>query len=260
MSSTLKVGTFNVRWANPDDGEHRWENRRARLLMLLQDWSPDILGLQEPLLPQLNDIRRALPDCAGVAVGRDDGVNAGEFCPIFYRASRFMCLDTGAFWFSETPDVAGSRSWGCTHPRLCTWAELRDNENGNGNVFRVYNLHWDHESQAARENSGLLLREVLRPLPGPFIVLGDFNAPADNPAVADLTILGVDAWQSAFTSEQQREPGTFHGFTGVPTKPPIDHILLSRDWEVVDAEVLRGDGLRPFVSDHFPVAATLRRL
>ena len=258
MSKPLRIGTLNVRWANPDDGEHRWENRRARVFRFLQDWSPDVLGLQEPLLPQLDALRQVLPDYDSVAVGRDDGKNAGEFCPIFSCATRFERLDTGTFWFSETPDVPGSQSWGSSHPRICTWAELRERESGE--TFRVYNLHWDHESQTARENSAQLLRGFLRPIPGPFIVLGDFNAHADNPAIADLTSMGSDAWQSALSSEQQREPGTFHGFTGTPTEPPIDHILLSWDWKVVGAEVLCGDGHRPFVSDHFPVAATLHWL
>ena len=258
MSSTLKIGTFNVRCANSGDGEHHWENRRAPLLNLLQDWSPDVLGLQEPLLRQLDDIRHALPDYESVAVGRDDGRNAGEFCPIFYRASRFECVDTGAFWFSETPAVPGSRGWGCNYSRLCSWAELK--ERNGGQAFRVYNLHWDHESQTARENSGLLLREVLRSVVGPCLVLGDFNADAGNPAVALLTAPGSPLTQSALSPEQQREPGTFHGFTGTPTEPPIDHILLSPDWSVLSAEVLYGDGRRPFVSDHFPVAATLQWL
>ncbi len=256
VSDVLRVGTFNVRWANPGDGENVWEHRRARLLEVLTAWGPDVLGLQEPLLPQLDDIRRALPDYASVAVGRDDGLEAGEFCPIFYRRERFERVGSGTFWFSETPDVPGSQSWGCSHPRICTWVELK--ERGSGAAFRVYNLHLDHESQEAREQSGLLLREMLRSFPGPIIVLGDFNAHADNPAVVSLLQPGSRLTQSALSPKQQREPGTFHGFTGTPTEPPIDHVLLSPEWEVVAAEVLYGDGKRPFPSDHFPVAATLR--
>ena len=258
MSSPLQVGTFNVRWANPADGEHLWERRRARLLALLNAWKPDVLGLQEPLASQLSDIQNALPDYAKVGIGREDGVEAGEFCPIFYRPNRFERISDGTFWFSETPEVPGSRAWNSSHPRICTWVELKERESGE--AFRIYNLHWDHESQEARRNSSLLLREVLRPVLGPFIVLGDFNAHADNPAIADLTTLGPAAWQSALSPGQQREPGTFHGFTGIPTEPPIDHILLSPEWKVLDAEVLYGDGKRPFLSDHFPVAATVQRL
>ncbi len=105
----------------------------------------------------------------------------------------------------------------------------------------------------------MLLRGFLRTVHGPVIVLGDFNAHADNPAAVHLSARDSRVSQSALSPEQQQTPGTFHGFTGTPTEPPIDHILLSPDWEVLDAEVLYGDGKRPFLSDHFPVAATLNR-
>lgn len=258
MSDVLTIGTFNVRWANPNDGEHIWEKRRDRLFALLHGWQPDVLGLQEPRASQLDDLRQALPDYDSIAVGRDDGLSGGEFCPIFYRRERLECVGSGTFWFSETSGVPGSQSWGSSHPRICTWVELK--ERGSGETFRVYNLHWDHESQAARENSGLLLRGFLRTVSGPIVVLGDFNAHADNPAVVRLLKPGSRLTQSALSPEQQSTPGTFHGFTGTPTEPPIDHVLLSPEWEVVNAEVLYGDGRSPFPSDHFPVAATLRRL
>ncbi len=258
MSDPLHIGTFNVRWANPGDGEHTWDKRRARLFAFLHAWNPDVLALQEPQLPQLTDLRQALPDYESVAVGREDGLEAGESCPIFYRAARFECVNTGTFWFSEMPDVPGSQSWGSSHPRICTWGELK--ERGSGETFRVYNLHWDHESQAAREASALLLRGFLRTVACPTIVLGDFNAYADNPAVALLMQPDSPVPHSALPPGLQSKPGTFHGFTGTPTEPPIDHILLSPDWEVLSAEVLYGDGLRPFPSDHFPVTATLEKL
>jgi endonuclease/exonuclease/phosphatase family metal-dependent hydrolase len=254
-NKTLQVGTFNVRWASPDDGEHRWDLRKERLFALLHDWRPDVLGLQEPRAAQLDDLRQALPEYDSVAVGRDDGERAGEFCPIFFRRERLERVSDGTFWFSETPDVPGSQAWESSHPRICTWVELRERESGAS--FRVYNLHWDHQSQAARENSALLLRGFLRTVIVPMIVLGDFNAHADNPAVAHLTLPDSPVPHSAFTPAQQRQPGTFHGFTGTPSEPPIDHILLSPEWEVLKAEVLYGDGSIPFASDHFPVAATL---
>lgn len=253
----LRVGTFNIRWANPDDGEHRWELRQARLFALLHSWNPDVLGLQEPLLLQLDALRHALPDYESVAVGREDGLNAGEFCPVFYRASRLERLDTGTFWFSETPDAPGSMGWGSRHPRLCTWARLR--EKASGEAFYVYNVHWDHESQEARDNSASILLDRIgrRSAPDPVIVLGDFNAEADNPAVSRLAAPDSPVPLSALTPERILQAGTFHGFTGETSETPIDHILLSPEWTVANAEVLRGDGLRPFPSDHFPLAVTL---
>ncbi len=87
-TQTLTVGTFNIRWDAPGDGAHRWEHRRPRVLDLLRGWEPDVLGLQEPLRGQLDQICHALPLYAAVGVGREDGRESGEFCPILYRQSR----------------------------------------------------------------------------------------------------------------------------------------------------------------------------
>ncbi len=258
MSNALKVGTFNVRWANPDDGEHQWDLRKARLFALLREWEPDVLGMQEPLLLQLDALRQALPEYECIAAGRDDGHEAGEFCPVFYRAARFERLDNGTFWFSETPDMPGSMGWGSRHPRLCTWVRLK--ERGPGEAFYVYNVHWDHESQEARNNSALILLDRIRRRSSavPVIVLGDFNAEADNPAVARLAGPDSPVPKSVLTPKKILQIGTFHGFTGEASETPIDHIFVSPEWEVADADVLRGDGKRPFPSDHFPLAATLQ--
>jgi endonuclease/exonuclease/phosphatase family metal-dependent hydrolase len=257
MDKMLTLGTFNVRWADPNDGEHRWGLRKDRLMALLREWGPDVLGLQEPLLPQLDAIRQALPEYESVAVGRNDGMEAGEFCPVFYRAARFERLEEGAFWFSETPDTPGSMGWGSRHPRLCTWVQLKERESSQ--AFFVYNLHWDHESQEAREHSALILLDRIRKrsAAAPVIVLGDFNAEADNPAVARLSGPLSPVPLSVLTPEQRRQSGTFHGFTGETAETPIDHIFVSPEWKVVEAKVLRGDGKRPFLSDHFPLASTL---
>ncbi len=254
----LRVGTFNVRWANPNDGEHQWDLRKERLFALLREWGPDVLGLQEPLLGQLQALRQALPDYNSAAVGREDGLSAGEFCPVFYRAARFERLDTGTFWFSETPDAPGSLGWGSRHPRICTWVRLRERKDGQ--EFYVYNAHWDHESQPARDYSASILLDRIRrrSAPDPVILLGDFNAEASNPAVVRLAAPDSPVPTSVLSPEQIRQSGTFHGFTGQASETPIDHISVSPEWTIADAAILSGDGLRPFPSDHFPLAATLQ--
>jgi len=250
----LSAGTCNVRWDNPDDGEHRWEGRRERLLSLLRAWAPDVLGLQEPLRHQLHYLRQGLPEYQVVGVGRDDGVAAGEFCPILYRRDRFQPVAVGTFWLSEEPETPGSMAWGARHPRICTWASLIERDTDA--AFSVYNLHLDHESQAARENGVALLLERIgqRTVSGPVMVLGDFNARPDNPAIKRIQGAASPSLKSTFATIPE---GTFHGFTGKASHGPIDYIFYSPEWQVLSAQVLQGDGLRPFPSDHFPVSAVL---
>lgn len=256
-SLILRVGTFNVRWDAPED-EHRWQQRREPFVQLLREWSPDLLGLQEPLHSQLEQIADALPAYTVLGIGREDGKEAGEFCPILYRTARFDLKVGGTFWLSSTPTVPGSADWGNRIPRICTWAVLGDRETGR--EFSLYNVHLDHESQAAREKSVQLLIDTLRQraVGGPIIVTGDFNAEPGNPAVRRLQAAGSPAPVSALSLASPTPPGTFHGFTGRASGGPIDYIFLSPEWHVLKADVLTGDSVAPFPSDHFPVAATLR--
>ena len=38
---------------------------------------------------------------------------------ILVNAERLEVLDSGTFWFSDTPDVVGSIDWGASLPRIC---------------------------------------------------------------------------------------------------------------------------------------------
>lgn len=111
--------SFNIRYNNPADGEHAWPLRKERVASLLRFHQADLIGMQEVLQGQLEDLRALLPEYAWVGVGRDDGKNAGEFSPIFYRASRFEVLDSGTFWLSETPELVASKSWDAAPPITC---------------------------------------------------------------------------------------------------------------------------------------------
>jgi endonuclease/exonuclease/phosphatase family metal-dependent hydrolase len=255
----LKVGTFNVRWDYPGDGEQRWKYRQEHFSQLLREWSPDLLGLQEPLREQLDDIRGLLPDHEEFGVGREDGLLEGEFCPILFRKDRLQILTSGTFWLSDTPDVPGSRHWGNRIPRICTWARLQDLCTGQS--FYLYNTHLDHESQAARERGVALVMDMIkqRPSHDPAILTGDFNALPDNPAIISLKMsvspVPVDAVFAA--SPASAEQGTFHGFTGRAKGERIDYIFVSPEWRIKDARVLSAGMEPPYPSDHFPVGITL---
>lgn len=63
------------------------------LYQVVRDAHPDVLGLQVALGYQLDDLRGALP-YSEIGVGRDDGVEAGEYSAILYDADRFDVDDT----------------------------------------------------------------------------------------------------------------------------------------------------------------------
>ena len=77
QSPSFWVMSYNIRYDNPDDRPD-WRARRGPMARQISFFSPDILGLQEALVPMVADLSVALPDYAHYGVGRDDGDKAGE--------------------------------------------------------------------------------------------------------------------------------------------------------------------------------------
>lgn len=257
----LGVMSYNIRYANPGDGEDRWEKRREQVYQLIREHDPDVIGLQEALRPQLDDLGKALPAYAEIGVGRDDGKVKGEYAAILYRHERFKVVDSGTFWFSDTPNVPGSKGWGNNVIRICTWARLRE-RNGQGE-FWLFNVHLDHESQPSREKStDLLARRVLERSPKlPVVVTGDFNAGEQNAAVLKMQDREkgaglLDSFRVVHPDEKQA--GTFNDFGHAKgTTEKIDHIFVGQPAKVLDAGIDRRSKEGRFPSDHFAVWANL---
>jgi endonuclease/exonuclease/phosphatase family metal-dependent hydrolase len=239
-----------------NDGANGWEARRELLCAVLREPNPDVLGVQEAYLPQVETLRQAFPEYEAISAGREDGDTEGEHCTILYRRDRFQADAHGTFWFSETPDVPGSRHWTRTHARICTWVRLRA---ATGQAFYVYNLHLDHESQLARERSVLLLLDHLRRRQpaDPALVMGDFNMGEDNPALAQLAASTDPSLQDTFRAVQPdaQEVGTFHDFTGAMDGDKIDYIFATPEFQTLAASILRDHRDGRYPSDHFPILA-----
>jgi endonuclease/exonuclease/phosphatase family metal-dependent hydrolase len=251
----LTVMTFNIRYGTAQDGENRWNARRDLLFDVIREQDPDVLGLQEALDFQIDEILAALPAYAVVGVGREDGRRGGEFAAILFRRDRLQVAESATFWFSDTPGVPGSRSWGNSVTRICTWARFIDRD---GRGFWHYNVHLDHQSQPSRERSAALLRQRVdaRSVQAePAIVTGDFNVGERNPALEILRAAGfLDTFRVQHPDE--RRVGTYTGFKmDNDAGEKIDYILVQPGAAVLRADIIRTarDGRYP--SDHFPVVA-----
>jgi endonuclease/exonuclease/phosphatase family metal-dependent hydrolase len=257
----LTVMSFNIRYGTANDGDNRWANRREFLFEVMRDAKADLVGLQEALDGQIQELLEALPAYGVVGVGRDDGRTRGEYAGILYRRDRFRVSDAGTFWFSDTPEVVASRSWGNTITRICTWARFIDRD---GRALWHYNVHLDHQSQPSRERSAGLLAERIaarRLVTEPAIVTGDFNVGETNLAIARLTApqngsaaLFVDTFRARHPDE--KTVGTFNGFKyGATTGDKIDYVLVPPGTEVQDAAIVQASRNDRYPSDHFPVVA-----
>ncbi len=267
----LRVMSFNIRYGTADDGENRWENRRQIVFDVLREQNSDVVGLQEALRFQIDEIRAALPVYGEIGAARDDGKTEGEYAAILYSTDRFSIDESGTFWFSDTPAVPGSITWGNTCTRICTWARFIEKKSGD--AFYIFNLHLDHASQPSREKSAVLLTRRIsgRKHLDRFVVTGDFNVGEDNSVMTYLrgeTLLGregsdmpanpvpmVDTFRLLHPDAE--DVGTYHGFNGDRKGSKIDYVLASPGVKVLEAQILHDNLDGRYPSDHFPVAATV---
>lgn len=268
----LEIMSFNIRYGTANDGANRWELRRNLVLDLIRESDADLIGLQEALRFQIDEIRQALPVYGEIGVGRDDGLTAGEYSVILFKTSRFEVDTSGTFWFSETPEVSGSTDWGNDITRICTWARFIETASGRANY--LFNVHLDHRSQPSREKSVQLLAKQIseRKFSDPVFVTGDFNAGEDNPAIVyfkgkqpltDSTgiefqnpVPFVDTFRQLHPNAT--EVGTFNGFEGRQTGDKIDFVFAPENIEILEAEINRRQPNGRCPSDHFPVSAKVR--
>ncbi|KAJ5159617.1 uncharacterized protein N7482_006621 [Penicillium canariense] len=281
----VRVLTHNIRYAtsSPVKGELRWAQRKQRLLNELEYHTRHVgdtfICLQEVLHSQLEDIHAGLNpgavssvlDWAFIGVGRDDGYQAGEYSPIFYRPSVWDLQGWETVWLSETPSKP-SKGWDAACIRIVTIGVFT--HRGSGNTVLAMNAHLDHRGSRSRLEAARIIRAKIHEYrQGKFgrliagtLLAGDLNSQEDQEAYSDLTGSGdlQDTYRLVDTSRRYGNHNTFTGF-GYEKEPPsrIDYVLLasegSQTWRVDGYSVMANrfdDGI--FDSDHCAVIADLR--
>ena len=268
----LRIMTFNIRYGSANDGENHWKNRREMVSDVIRNHPSDVVGLQEALRFQMDEIREAHPVYGEIGVAREDGNNDGEYSSVLYRTDRFGVGESGTFWFSDTPEVAGSNTWGNACVRICSWARLIETKTGK--AFYIFNLHLDHVSQPSREKSAVLLAERIRSrrYKNPFVVTGDFNTGENNPVVTylkgEIAVEGPDG-RKAKTPVRMvdtfrvlhpdvKDVRTAHGFRGTRQGNKIDYVFVPPGTKVLEAQILYDNVDGRYPSDHYPVDARFR--
>lgn len=253
----IDVMSFNIRYGTANDGDNHWNLRSAQLLELLKSSSPDILGLQEVLKFQLDEIMATLPDYAMIGVSRE-GNWQDEFSAILYRSDTFSPKKTNTYWLSDTPEIP-SKGWGNEIMRIVTWAEFKHIKSDRS--FYIYNAHFDHRSQPSREKGVDQLVNIIkmRDHNYPVIITGDFNAGEDNRAIINLKNNGFDDAYRVL-NPNETTVGTFNGFNGTNDGDKIDYVFVGQSLQVLEASIDRSNSDGKYPSDHYPVTAKVKLL
>jgi endonuclease/exonuclease/phosphatase family metal-dependent hydrolase len=260
--NAIKVMTLNVRLDTPYDSLNAWSNRSAMVCSFIRNEKPDIFGMQEVLLRQYVVLDSALKEYASVGVGRSDGAKGGEMNPVFYRKERFDMTRTKTFWLSETPEVAGSQAWEAGLPRIVTWMELVDKKNHDH--FFFFNTHFAHDSDSARIMSSLLLLAKVDSIASefPFIITGDFNQLPTSKGYSILTgpAESIPLLRDSYEISEKNPDGpayTFNSFSDKQGIGRIDYIFVKEGMKVLDHSTIVKKERGVYISDHWPVEASV---
>ena len=258
QSNKHQIATFNIRWDNPGDEGNLWKDRQHHVVTLIQFHQIGIVGIQEGLIHQVKQLESNL-EFDYIGVGRDDGEDKGEFSAILFDPQRYKLLDHGTFWLSPTPERP-SKGWDAALNRVCTWGKFKDQS---GQTFYVFNIHYDHIGQQAREESSKLVLKQINAINQeklPVIWMGDFNVTPDNPAYT--TITSAPGWKDARLISEIPAYGPAGTFTGFDwNKMPdgiIDHIFVNGPIKVIRHGILTDNYGKKYPSDHFPVMAEIQ--
>ncbi len=250
-NQSLIVMTYNLRYGTAPDGENSWQYRRESVIELIRSVSPDVLGVQEALAGQIDELVAALPEYAAFGAGRDDGLRGGEHSSVLYRKDRLGLIEGGTKWISATPDKPGSKGPGANLPRVFTWGEFVTNQ---GYRFLAVNAHLDHQSDAARLLGTTNMLEFVKARgTKAALVMGDFNCTKGSAPIDVLDKSGI-----LTPARPAKGPYvTFNGFNPTVTEGEmIDHIFFTSGWTINEVSIdrrLTKAGRAP--SDHYPVIA-----
>lgn len=260
LSQDLKIMSYNIKLDYPKEGKNSWTNRKPFMVNQIKFYEPDVLGVQEAMPNQMKDMDSLLTDYSFVGVGRDDGKNEGEFSAIFYKKKELKVLQSSTFWLSQTPEKV-SMGWDAVCNRVCTYALFQHKKTKE--TFWVFNTHFDHVGEVARQKSAALILEKIKVFNTenyPVLLMGDFNLEPDSKPIETITSTLDDSKNIANLAFGPE--GTFNGFHFDKTvKRRIDYIFVTKSSILVKKYAVLSDNWDlKYPSDHLPVFITFQFL
>jgi endonuclease/exonuclease/phosphatase family metal-dependent hydrolase len=242
----------NIRFDNPDDGIHVWDNRKHILWKLCMEFSPQILCSQEGREPQLRDFAK-LNGMQIVDTNRT-WISERMYPTIYVDPKEIIVHRSGDIWLSETPSIVASKSFNSMFPRLFTWIEATTLVSGKN--FFLANVHLDHLSEETRvAQVKVLIQEIeqLNDNDYPIILCGDFNSAPTDTVRKEIMNSALEL-QDPWLEHHKGEETSFHKFTGDYIEGSrIDWVLISKTIYSPFIDLERRHKDKIFPSDHYPV-------
>lgn len=256
MLKKVKICSFNLRVDTEDDGINQFSKGRcSRVLELIENESPDIIGFQEMTSSMFDFMRNTLTEYMFFGCGREKDYS-GESTAIAVRNQGFQVISYDTFWLSYTPNIPGS-TFGADQslcPRTAT--SLLIHRDGCNENFRVINTHLDHIGERAKALGIAAVIQYISKFPEKFVLTGDFNSMPDSSVIAVVRSVMHDGRKVKDLTECVG--GTFHGYGQLRMPEKIDYIFSDADHIPEESKLVASpplDGV--YVSDHHPVFSTV---
>jgi endonuclease/exonuclease/phosphatase family metal-dependent hydrolase len=176
QTENIKVMSYNIRCGFCEDSSNvnNWSNRKYLVAYLIKNHNPDLIGLQEAEMFQVNELVEMLDEYDWYGVSREDGKEKGESTAILYKKKRFKPVTKKTFWLSDTPNRV-SKGWDAALNRTVTVIKFKDKKLKR--EFYYANTHFDHIGENARTESSRLIVNLLSQYSDkyPVIFSGDLN-------------------------------------------------------------------------------------
>jgi endonuclease/exonuclease/phosphatase family metal-dependent hydrolase len=258
-----RILSCNIRVALDEDEAKGvgWSSRRDICLRIIQDKKPDIIGLQEVLKVQADDFRKYFPSYQLIGFEGPEmdahltGYHGIAKNPILFSKDRYELLTAATYWLSETPLVAGSKSWDTARARHANWVRIREKKTGK--QLRVVNLHLDHVSGEAKVQQAKMVVDESAQYQPDFaqVLTGDFNTRYDSKVLHPARSGG---WKESYEIiHGEKEAGfTGHEFQGkeyqkAASKGRIDYIWYRGNVKPTTATIIKDSVKGKYPSDHF---------
>lgn len=245
------VITSNIRFDNPDDNMNEWKNRKSLLAKILKSHSPLVIATQEGRKPQLKELEHLLQ--MNLIDTHRQWIKERMY-PCLFLDSSLISLESGDIWLSETPNIAGTKSFESMFPRLCTWTRLKNPE------IYIANMHLDHKEESTRVMQiEVFIQEFKKIYKNnlPCIIMGDFNTDPNSQVrkILQNSFLNLkDPWVNFYS----REKSSHHAFSGKDIGSRIDWILSSPELTCSNLQMETRNEHPIYPSDHYPIVASFQ--
>ncbi|OPJ57514.1 endonuclease/exonuclease/phosphatase family protein [Clostridium chromiireducens] len=256
----MRIMTFNLRCDTPRDFRDRWNNRKSMVYHVMDEYKCDIIGTQEVKDNMFNDLKKSMKEYEIVGESRGKRISSERNNLLISKKHTIQEYKT--FWLSETPNEVGSKVWYSYVPRIATTAVIKTVE---GKKIRVYNSHLDNLFQKTREYGLKRIMEVIDKEQEkealPIILMGDFNDTPDSKLIKSFKSGKFSKEEFTAVQDINKElykESTRDKFKRTQKGVHIDYIFVSKEIEVVNAEIIKYNINGKYPSDHYPLITDIK--